>query len=187
MLQEIAGNMATKTRLKFQAAKWRKAIEKSVVSEQTTRLIDYAENEIRTIGLIINTRSGGHHMDRTGNLLSSLCWMVFFNGKKSAHGYYRDSAATETSNLHEWQTPKGIEVNGRQMAKEFISSYKPTTTKGWEICFATVAPYWGYWEEGHKNIKTGKIQKWAIMTQRFDKIQRDLTPASVSFHNYIPS
>ena len=187
MQSAIVGDMATKAKVNFRGAEWGRRLFNAISSEQTKRLVDYAEVKIKSIGDSISSYSSRHNMDRTGNLLDSLCWVVYRNGKQSGHGYYRAEQAYEDSNLHEWSNPMGESVNGHFLAQQFIATYKPKMQNGWEIFFAVLAPYWGYWEKGHPNKRSGKTQKWSVMAMHYDVIKQDLTPASVTFHTYKPS
>jgi hypothetical protein len=177
--------MAGGTRVIFAKKKVEKAILAPIIAEQTRRLIAYAERTIGVIGASINNYHGANHMDRTGTLLDSLCWGVYYGGKAKKVGYYRSSEAYENSHLHEWQTPKGEEIDGHLRAAKFINSYNPQS-HGWEVFFAVLAPYWGYWEKGHRNIRNGRFQHFAVMTQYYDVVKKDLSPAKVTFKNYVP-
>lgn len=178
--------MANKTKVKLTGLfKWKDALYKELTKEQTNRLIAYAKERIISIGASIEGYNSKNHMDRTGNLLDSLCWGVLFNGKMKGSGFFRPATAIENSNLHEWSNPKGESINGHQRAKNFIQTYK-SSSDGWEVFFAVLAPYWGYWEAGHINVKSGQIQRWQVMAQQFDVVSQDLSPMKVTFHNYVP-
>ena len=178
--------MATKTKVKFNAKAWGKSVLDMLVKTNTDRLIAYAEKRIQIIGASIEGYNSRNHMDRTGNLLDSLCWFVLYNGGLKKYGLYRSPEAVEESHLHEWSKPMGESVNGHVRALSFIKSYTPTTTSGWEVVFAVLAPYWGYWEKGHVNVRSGQVQKWQVMTQQYDVVTQDLAPMKVTFHNYVP-
>lgn len=169
----------------------KKAIEKKmlelVVNEQTKRLITYAEAEIKRIGNDISVAQTRNNLDRTGNMLDSLCWGVCYEGIMKEHGYYRGDTAFENSNLHEYSNPKGPVVDGYFMAMQFIATYKQKYERGWEVFFAVLAPYWGYWEEGFTDKRSGVFFKWQVMTNHYDIVTNDLKPAKVTFHNYIPA
>ena len=176
-----------KTRVVFAKEKIKKQILNRIVKEQTERLITYAKGEIMSIGASINSYGSAYHMDRTGNLLDSLCWAVYYGGKLKDFGYYRKDEAAGISRLHEWSKPQGQEVDGYLLAEQFITTYTPQTQNGWELFFAVLAPYWGYWEKGHVNVKNGSFQQFAVMTQFHDKVKQDLSPARVTFRTYIPA
>lgn len=176
-----------RSRVLFAKEKIKKEILNRISKEQTERLITYAKGEITNIGVNINSYGSAHHMDRTGNLLDSLCWAVYHNGKLKDFGFYRKDEAVGISRLHEWSKTQGQEVDGYLLAEQFITSYTPQTKSGWELFFAVLAPYWGYWEKGHTNIKNGSFQQFAVMTQFYDKVKADLTPAKVTFNTYIPA
>lgn len=157
-----------------------------VVKEQTARLIAYAQMEVKRIGNDISVAATRHNLDRTGNLLDSLCWGVCYEGSVKKYGYYRGSTAFEDSNLHEWSNPMGESVNGYYMASQFIASYQPKLSNGWEVFWAVLAPYWGYWEAGFTLKKSQITYRWEVMTEHYDTVTKDLHPAKVTFNNYIP-
>ena len=164
-----------------------KAIEKQIFTKmsalQTERLVEYALREIQLIGNDISVFPHANNLDRTGNLLDSLCWGVYFNGKKKDSGFYRNLTAGEISHLHEYSRPMGKAVSGHYMAQQFIQKYKPTNDKGWEVFFAVLAPYWGYWETGFET-PSGKQLRWQVMTRHYDVVSNDLKPANVTFNIY---
>lgn len=81
--QETAGNMSIgKTKIiGFSPARIKKEAEEYLVSVQTEKLIEYAKEEIVKLGDKIQTYNSRNHMDRTGNLLNSLCWGVAYKGE----------------------------------------------------------------------------------------------------------
>lgn len=168
---------------------------KELFDEQTNRLVQYAMSEIIKIGDKITTYHSANHMDRTGNLLNSLCWGVSFEGTLKQFGFYRKPilrdkgiSKTSTSYLHEWFS--GDEkylypVDGRKIATRYLESYGNNGAKGWKVFFAILAPYWGYWEKGFK-MKSGfghkeNYMRFAVMTQEYDQVKNDLRPARVRF------
>ena len=175
-----------------------------LVEEQNKRLIDYAKSTIIEIGNAVHEYHSANNMDRTGNLLNSLCWGVSYNGSLIDGGFYRDAVlhnngigGSSTSYLHEWfgGDEKYLEpVNGRQLAEEYLQTYGNNGAKGWRVFFAILAPYWGYWEKGftmksgggtiYKNSnrqktirQTTSFKQFAVMTMFYDSIKRDLKPA----------
>lgn len=173
------------------------------VEKQTENLIDYAEHEIRRVGDLMSSYNGANHMDRTGNLLNSLCWGVSYDGVLKASGFYREpvinarvdkwgqkrgkgmGGSTE-SYLHEYFDPADQElVNGRQLAEEFLKSYSGKSKK-WTVFFAVLAPYWGYWEGGFRHIKTNRRMQFQVMSHIFDEVRRDLRPATTNITVYRP-
>lgn len=166
----------------FNGEKLKKEMFDKIAKEQTNRLIAYAEKRIMQIGADFQS------WDRTGNLLDSLCWAVFYDGKRKKYDYYRRGGATEDAYLHELSKPPIKQLSdGRIAAQNFLVSYKPEITKGWELVFGVLAPYWGYWEEGHINILKGRqFVKFAIMSQQFDQISNDLKPAKTTFTVTVP-
>lgn len=209
--------MATKTRLKgFDFSQMRESMLNSVIEEQNRRLIEYAKEEIVFIGNKIYNYHSRNHMDRTGNLLNSLCWGVSYDGKLVSGGFYTSAryntkgpGGTHESYLHEWSTGENGEdygymypVHGRKLATEYIQRYGNNGTKGWRVFFAILAPYWGYWEKGF-NMKRGggvtyagekkyripqttKFMQFAVMTQFYDDVKKDLKPARVRFRVSVP-
>ena len=164
-----------------------KAIEKQIFAKmsalQTDLLINYAMQEIKNIGNDISVFQRANNLDRTGNLLDSLCWGVYYNGSRKKSGYYRSARASEISHLHEYSRPMGQAVSGHYLAQLFIQKYRPTTEKGWEVFFAVLAPYWGYWETGFET-PSGEELKWHVMTRHYDVVSNDLKPANVTFNIY---
>lgn len=155
--------------------------------EQTKRLIDYAKKIIKNIGDAIQQYHSKNHMDRTGNLLNSLCWGVSYKGELKDFGFYRDANSIKESYLHEWSNVKEANkevfpVNGHALAEEYIQKYGSVFTEGWRVFFAILAPYWGYWEEGFDMKVRGTsvgFKKFAVMTWIYDTVQKDLKPARV--------
>lgn len=167
-------------------------------AEQNKRLIDYAKGKIVEIGRTIEQYHSAHHMDRTGNLLNSLCWGVSYNGSLIEGGFYRDAVlhnngidGSSTSYLHEWfgGDEKYLEpVDGRQLAEGYLQTYGNNGAKGWRVFFAILAPYWGYWEKGFtmkSKFGAGKsgisgFHQFAVLTYFYDSIKKDLKPARTS-------
>jgi hypothetical protein len=173
----------------FNAKALSEQIMAKAVEEQTRRLIEYAENKIKEIGNKINSYNSRHHMDRTGNLLNSLCWGVAYSGELKASGFFRNAQSTKISYLHEWSTESSaFPVDGHSLAAEYIERYGKSSWKGrWRVFFAILAPYWGFWEEGfnlkHGFSKTGAMtfKQFAVMTEVYDQVSEELKPAKVNF------
>ena len=200
MRQVIVGSMLKSKVIGFNAKSMAAAMMKNVVAEQNRRLVEYAKEKILAIGNQIQTYHSRNHMDRTGNLLNSLCWGVSYNGKLVEGGFFRDAvlnnkgiAKTSESFLHEWfsgDVKYLIPVNGRQLAQTYMQKYGNNGAKGWRVFFAILAPYWGYWEKGF-TMKSGggdsgiprstRFMQFAVMTQFYDEIKKDLKPARVRF------
>jgi hypothetical protein len=176
--------------INFKPRALKKQVLNNLVEVQTQRLIGYAEKTIKAIGDKIQTYNSRNHMDRTGNLLNSLCWGVAYSGQLKASGFYRDEIIHSgkgilhngESFLHEYfigNDPYAFPVHGRQLAQQYISQYGKMSWNGrWRVWFAILAPYWGFWEEGFKPPKGGFL-KFQVMTEFYDKISKDLKPASV--------
>lgn len=198
-----------KSQLIIDKAKLFDAIYKPIAEEQTRRLIEYAKEKIKEIGEYIQTYNSKNHMDATGNLLDSLCWGVSYDGSLVEGGFYRSKTAREASWLHGWSYVKwnegkygkgentaGEPIDGHELAASYIQSYGNNGGKGWKVFFAILAPYWGYWEKGFtlhhgfssKRGKNGEIkyigasfQQFAVMTQFYDVVRKDLKPARTRF------
>ena len=207
IVQEIAGNMAIgKTKIiGFNPAKIKEEAEDYAVAIQTEKLIEYAKEEIIKLGDKIQTYNSRNHMDRTGNLLNSLCWGVAYRGELKGSGFYRDETThskglngASVSFLHEFFKNDQEEVNGRKMAEEYIKSFKGTS-KGWSLFIAVLAPYWGYWEsgftmkfgfkedeDGNMRATQTRFMQFQVMTHIFDDVRMALKPAETHFTVYVP-
>ena len=188
-----------------------KDLMKVYIQEQNNRLIEYAKETIVEIGNTIKTYQSKHNMDRTGNLLNSLCWGVTYKNDLIGSGFYREAQTKSVwigdgyyseSFLHEFfgsQIFTMYPVNGRQLAEEYIQKNSNTGSRGWKVFFAILAPYWGYWEEGFTLIHgfsrnsartfygATQVKRFAVMTQFYDKVRKDLKPAKkYYFHVNVP-
>ena len=174
----------------------RKELTEYWVNEQTQRLIEYAKEKILRIGGTIQTYHSRHHMDRTGNLLNSLCWGVAYDGKLMDYGFYRDAESINTSYVHEWfKEDWQIPVNGHALADEYIARYgKMSGPNMWRVFFAILAPYWGYWEEGFTMVngysKKGSFMgstfvKFAVMSEVYDQVAKELSPAKTKIQVHV--
>ena len=196
--------------LGFNPDRMKKQMLSIAVDEQNKRLVDFAEQKIRLLGDAIQLYNSRNHMDRTGNLLDSLCWCVCYDGNMVKNGFYREKRANSLSFLHgytevgfiegnlrrKWKTAQsglinnpysyvdaGESVNGRERAEQYLAKAPKRCKSGqWMVMFAILAPYWGYWEEGHKNIFTKKFEQFSVMTQFYDKISAELKPAKTRIH-----
>lgn len=182
------------SKVKFHKGSLRKELRDNLILQQTELLIKYAKEKIVEIGNEIMSFDSKNHMDEHGNLLDSLCWGVLYNGVKKGYGFFRESVASQKSMLHEWSPQIAVDIDGRSLASKFVKSYKGNGEKGWNVFFATLAPYWGYWEKGFKMKShfgagmsgvSGTFQ-FSVMTFAYDQIRQDLQPASVSFDVYVP-
>jgi hypothetical protein len=191
-----------KSQVIFDANALKKVMMKNLTEEQTRRLVAYAENKIKEIGDKIQTYNSVNHMDRTGNLLNSLCWGVAYDGELKASGFYREASSIKESYLHEWgEYSKTFVVDGHAEAENYIQKYgKVGSGNGcWRVFFAILAPYWGYWEkgftlihgasynrekypEGKPKFRGATFKKFAVMTEFYDTISKELKPAKVNFH-----
>ena len=174
----------------------KKQMMENVVAYNNARLVDYAKETIAKIGNKIKSYHSKNNMDRTGNLLNSLCWGVSYKGKLVEGGFFRDAvlndkgiAKTSESFLHEWFSGDEkylIPVNGRQRAEEYLQKVGNTGSSGWKVFFAILAPYWGYWEEGFNMKAKGKsigFFKFAVMAETYDQVRKDLKPARKYYFN----
>ena len=186
----------------FNAAKIAEQMMANAVVEQNRRLVEYAKEEIKRLGDRISSYPHANHMDRTGNLLNSLCWIVTYDNKEVDSGFYRE-AKTNTY-INRWKQERGMgtqggsesylhelfkddmeEVNGRQLAEEFLKSFKGASHK-WKVAFAVLAPYWGYWESGHRNVFSGQFMQYQVMTHVYDNVRLTLKPAETRLTVYVP-
>ena len=186
----------------FDSKKLAAEMMKNLSAEQTNRLVDYAKKEIQKLGNMIASYNGANGLDRTGNLLNSLCWGVTFNGNVKDFGFYRAPKVGSRTNrwgqergmgiqggtgsyLHEYFKDDMEPVYGRLLAEEYINNVEGKSGK-WTVFFAILAPYWGYWESGFVQIKTGKRMQFQVMTHIFDDVRRDLKPAKTHLTVYVP-
>jgi len=185
------------SKVKFNADKLSKQIFANLVEEQTNRLIAYAEEMIKQIGDTIKTYHSRNHMDRTGNLLNSLCWGVAYDNELKASGFYREADSLELSFLHErdWDY-MAHPVDGHALAEQYIRQYGRLGSGGgtWRVWFAILAPYWGYWERGFTMVSGGggspfprsrQRLQFAVMAQFYDKLGADLKPAKTSIKVHV--
>ena len=192
--------MPTKSKvIGFSAARMKRDMMKIVIAEQTDRLVEYAMTKISEIGNRIQEYHSANHMDRYGNLLDSLCWGVAYDGKLKASGFYRDQTASRESYVHEWSSAdisSMFPIYGHGLAQQYIDNYNGDSGKGWQVFFAILAPYWGYWENGftmttkargwdEDDVMRTKTFRFAVMTEFRDEIKRDLKPATVKFHIHV--
>lgn len=176
-----------KSQVKFDSKALKKAMLNNLIPLQTARLVAYAKDTIQKIGNTIRMYHSVHNMDRTGNLLDSLCWGVSYNNELIDSGFYREQVASKPSFLHEWGAFRGtFAVYGHEEAQNYINKYGKTGSGNgyWRVFFAILAPYWGYWEEGFtlKSIHGEQFRRFAVMSQYYDKIGKDLKPAKPTFH-----
>lgn len=185
-----------KSVVKFNASALKSVILNNLVQEQTNRLIDYAEKTIIEIGNTIKSYHSANHMDRTGNLLNSLCWGVAYNNELKASGFYRNANSTKLSYLHErYEERYAYPVDGHAEAERYIRQYGKLGSGGgcWRVWFAILAPYWGYWEEGFTMRSGGngsiprssKFLQFAVMSHFYDSIGKDLKPAKVTIKVHV--
>ena len=181
-----AGSMKKSEVVGFDPKSLEKRLFDHWVGEQIERLIKYAEDKVVQIGVRINSYHRAHHMDRTGNLLNSLCWGVAYNNKLYKYGFFRDGAEKGESFMHERYADYmyAFPVHGRALAEQFIkSSGKMTGANRFRVFFAILAPYWGYWEKGFKmKYKGGStFMQFSVMAEIYDQVTSELSPAEVKF------
>lgn len=186
----------------FNSTKLFDEMMKDIIKQQRALFVDYAEKTIKDVGDTIKTYHSRNNMDRTGNLLDSLCWGVSYQGKLMDSGFYRPAQASMESGLHEWSSASfrdkygtfadrinaDTPVNGHQLAQEYIERAGNLSHKGWKVFFAILAPYWGYWEKGF-TLRTGfgakkneRFLQFSVMSQFYDKVKADLKPSRVRFN-----
>lgn len=193
-----------KTQINFDAKALTKTLVDNHVQWQTELLIDYAMRKVKEIGDRIKTYHGAHHMDRTHNLLNSLCWGVAYNGRLRGYGFYSNGQtksykknsheSTDQSYLHEFDKEHELYlVEGRFLAEKFIKQHgRESAPNYWRVWFAILAPYWGYWEEGFTmksgfgSKRTSKFLKFAVMSEFHDVVEKDLHPAKVKYETEAP-
>lgn len=165
--------MANKANIKFDDKSLRKNLMKNYETMQAERLVAYAIEQMNQMGNELKQKMLYKPSDRTHNMLNSLVWAVYYDGKEKRHGFYRNSASTKgDSYLHELDE-NPIPVNGRALARQFLATHTPSE-KGWEIVWGVLVPYYAYWEEGHENVFYRSRVKFAMMTQHYDQIKNKL-------------
>ena len=186
-----------KSVVKFNAESLKRVLLAKLSQEQTDRLIAYAQEKIIELGNKIASYHRGHHMDRTGNLLNSLCWGVAYNNELKASGFYRDAVSTELSYLHERDSDyTAYPIDGHAEAERYIRHYGRLGSGGgtWRVWFAILAPYWGYWEKGFTMRSGGgesgiprssKHMQISVMSQFYDVVSRDLKPATTTIKVHV--
>lgn len=179
-----------------------KDIFNNLVPYQTNLLIEYAMAEIKKLGDRIASYNGANGLDRTGNLLNSLCWGVTYDGALKASGFYREETHKKRTNrkgderglgrqggndsfLHEFFGNDAELVEGRKLAKEYLQNVRGKANK-WTVFFAILAPYWGYWESGFRMVTTNKRMQFQAMIYVFDDVRKDLKPAKTNITIYRP-
>lgn len=179
--------MATKTRVKLNTKKLYQDMMKHAANQQTERFAVYAAEQAAIMGDMLKIKMHGKPSDRTHNMLNSLVWAVYYDGKLDKHGFYRKSASTRgDAFLHEL-SDEPIPVNGRELANQFLVAYQPREKRGWEIVWGVLAPYYAYWEHGHKNLFYGRFVKFNMMSQRYDEIRNTLgAKARVTIDVHVP-
>jgi hypothetical protein len=192
----------------FNAEKMKASMLQIAITEQNKRLVDYAKKKIQEIGNTIKTFHSRNNLDRTGNLLNSLCWGVSYKGQMVESGFYR--AAQIHSKTNTWGQERGMgvkggtssylheffnemeEVNGRQLAESYLADQSGVYPSGWRVFFAILAPYWGYWESGF-TLRPGfqahgrtRFFQFSVMSQHYTRISMDLKPAEMKLSVYVP-
>lgn len=179
----------------------KKQVMENAIAFNNSRLVAYAKMTILEIGYKIMSYHSKNGMDRTGNLLNSLCWGVSYKGQLIESGFFRDAVlrnkgidGTSESFLHEWFVDEKytFPVDGRQLAEEYIRKVGGTGSTGWKVFFAILAPYWGYWEKGftmkhgfstNGNFMGASFMKFSVMAEVYDKVKKDLKPARKYYFN----
>lgn len=173
-----------KSQVIFNSSALKQEIFANLVEEQTRRLVAYAKDTIKQIGDAIQQYHSANNMDRTGNLLNSLCWGVSYKGKLAEAGYYREASSLKQSFLHEWSGYRdAFPVEGHLAAENYIQKYGAAYVDGWRVFFAILAPYWGYWEDGFtfKGKFGTSFKKFSVMSWFYDTISKDLKPAKTYY------
>lgn len=160
--------MATKTKIKFNAKKYKAVVLKKAIALQTERLLAYAREELYEMIVMREFHS------RTFNLADSYVWAVFYNKVKKGHGVVGAKLASKKSFLHEWsKTP--IPVDGRRAAMDFLKRFQANEAidNGWTIVWAACAPYAKYLDPAVGSTKTNRF---FVISQRYDHIKGTLEP-----------
>lgn len=79
----------------------------------------------------------------------------------------------------------GEPVNGHELAEAYISKQEGKGNSGqWKVFFAILAPYWGYWEKGFtmKGRNSQTFVRFIVMSQFYDSVKSELTPAKTRIH-----
>lgn len=152
-----------KTVVKFNDKLFRKRVWSEYLVKQTRALEQYAKKELNEMARMHTFQNV------TYNLQDSLVWGVFFEGRLRSYGMYGQGRATEASYLHAWSRTRRVEVHGRQLAEEFITTYTPESTNGWEVVWAAVAPYSIYLDPMAGTTRTNHFY---VISQRYDEIKR---------------
>lgn len=96
----------------------------------------------------------------------------------------------EAKRERDWQTMDAMEkVEGRKLALDYIAKAAGRGKAGkWEVFFAILAPYWGYWEKGFtmKGQYSETFQQFQVMTIFYDEIKADLKPAKTTLSVSVP-
>lgn len=155
-------------KISFNAGKFGDELKKSVIKEQTKRLIAYAREELYEMIVSKTFKS------RTFNLADSYVWAVYKDKKEQGHGWIGAKMATERSYLHEW-SKNPIPVDGRKEAQDFLKRFKDNEAleHGWTVVWAACAPYGMYLDPAAGHSKTNRFM---VISQRYDQIKGELEP-----------
>ena len=101
--------------------------------------------------------------------------------------YSKDVMKAREIQKANWSYTSAAEpVNGHQLAANYLSKAATKCKSGqWQIFFAILAPYWGYWEEGHHNIFMQRFVRFNVMTWYYDQMTKDLKPAKTRIHVHV--
>lgn len=137
----------------------RRKIFNRMAELQTERLCEYAPE---ALSKAYEQRS---FQNDTMNLADSYVWAVYYKGVLKKSGYLWDSVtATTPSKYH------GEDVNGRQLADEFVEKYTPQSDATWEMVIAATTPYAPVLEKGN----TGNPkQRFMVISTVYDDIVED--------------
>lgn len=126
---------------------------------QTERLCEYAPE------MLEKAYKKRDFLNDTYNLADSYVWAVYYKGKLKDSGFLWDTPeATKPAKYH------GQDVEGRQLADEFVSGYTPQTLSGWDMVLAANTPYAPILEKGN----TGNpARKFMVISAVYDDIVED--------------
>ena len=137
----------------------RRSIFNRMAELQTERLCEYAPEALEKA---YNQRS---FQNDTMNLADSYVLAVYYKGSLKKSGYLWDGpTATKPSKYH------GSDVNGRQLADEFVERYTPQSDATWEMVIAATTPYAPILEK----VNTGNPKrKFMVISAVYDDIVED--------------
>lgn len=162
--------MAGVTVVKFSSERFRKETLSKLIIAITRKLEKYAADQL-------NEMAKSHEFqNRTFNLQDSFVWGVFYKGELRKYGFYGAGRATINSQLHEYGSMPIDLPMGRDMATQFITTFRPsdgyvasTGSNTWVVVWAACIPYGAYLEGGFTS--KGKGVRFRVISQCYDQIR----------------